>query len=272
VFEVYADGMDLVVFEEFGSGEAALHLSDELQRNALLQDQSYRRRFRKDYEKKWGGRVWQRDFYDATIVDCPDDSLNGRSFGHVAEEHSIHPADLFLDLVVEFGKKLRWHTVIANHRPHILEKIVKNKDSIISFADSGAHIRNMAYYNFPLRLMKIAWEKEQKGQTDFPMHTAVFRLTGELADWFDLDGGYIKEGVRADLSLINPDQFKQRLDAYHEAPMEGFGDISRMVNRNPRIVEKVWINGELAMDGETFHDDLGSERKFGQFLNARQGT
>jgi N-acyl-D-aspartate/D-glutamate deacylase len=30
-YEVYADGIDLVVFEEFGSGAAALHLRDELE-------------------------------------------------------------------------------------------------------------------------------------------------------------------------------------------------------------------------------------------------
>ena len=45
-FEVYADGIDLVVFEEFGSGAAALHLRDEVERNTLLQNEDYRRAFR----------------------------------------------------------------------------------------------------------------------------------------------------------------------------------------------------------------------------------
>ena len=62
-FEVYADGIDLVIFEEFGSGAAALHLQDEVERNELMQDEAYRHRFRKDYERKLGIRVWQRDFY-----------------------------------------------------------------------------------------------------------------------------------------------------------------------------------------------------------------
>ena len=31
-FEVYADGIDLVIFEEFGAGAAALHLRDEVER------------------------------------------------------------------------------------------------------------------------------------------------------------------------------------------------------------------------------------------------
>ena len=37
-------GISLPVFEEFGSGQAALHIADELARNALLSDTAYRRR------------------------------------------------------------------------------------------------------------------------------------------------------------------------------------------------------------------------------------
>ena len=82
-FEVYADGIDLVIFEEFGAGAAALHLRDEVERNELMRDEEYRRRFRKDYESKFGVRVWHRDFFDAEIVDCPDASVIGKSFGEV---------------------------------------------------------------------------------------------------------------------------------------------------------------------------------------------
>jgi N-acyl-D-aspartate/D-glutamate deacylase len=37
-FELYSDGIDLPVFEEFRAGTAALHLRDQLQRNKLLAD------------------------------------------------------------------------------------------------------------------------------------------------------------------------------------------------------------------------------------------
>lgn len=269
VFEVYADGMDLVVFEEFGSGEAALHLKDELERNALLKDQSYRRRFRKDYDKKWGGRVWQRDFYDAKVKSCPNTELEGLSFGEIADTRQLHPADLFLDLVVEFGSKLRWHTVIANDRPKVLERIVKNKDAVISFADSGAHIRNMAFYNFPLRLLKMSYEKTQRGENDFPIERAVYKLTGELADWFGLNAGYIKEGCRADLCIVNPEALSQDLDNYHEAPMEGFTGLDRMVNRNDGVIEQVFVNGLLAFEKGRFNEKFGKQKGYGQFLRSQ---
>ena len=103
-FEVYADGIDLVVFEEFGAGAAALHLRDEVERNELMRDEAYRREFRKDYDSKFGIRVWHRDFFDAEIVDCPDASVVGKSFGQVGEDRGgLHPVDAFLDLVLEHG-------------------------------------------------------------------------------------------------------------------------------------------------------------------------
>jgi N-acyl-D-aspartate/D-glutamate deacylase len=271
-FEVYADGIDLVIFEEFGAGQAALHLKEEVERNALMKDESYRRRFRRDYENKWGPRVWQRDFDDATVIECPDASIKGKSFGEIARQRKVHPVDLFLDLVVEFGSKLRWHTVIANYRKDKLEKLVKEKSLLISFADSGAHIRNMAYYNFPLRLLKLVYDAEQEGRHIMPMEDAVWRVTGELADWFRIDAGYIREGARADIVILQPEGLKQALDLYHEAPIEEFGGIERMVNRNPGLVDKVFVNGQLAFEDEGFVQGFGEQTGFGQFLSASQSV
>ena len=121
-FTVYADGIDLVVFEEFGAGAAALHLKDEVERNALLQDESYRRRFRKDYDNKFSPRIWHRNFYDAVIVGCPDEALIGKTFGAVGDLRGVHPVDAYLDLVVQYGTDLRWRTTIANHRPEVREE------------------------------------------------------------------------------------------------------------------------------------------------------
>ena len=94
------------------------------------------------------GGVWHRDFYDAVIVDAPDEAIIGMSFGDVGDERGIHPVDAFLDLVVEHGTKLRWKTTIANHRPDVLLKLASEDSGPIGFADSGAHLRNMAFYDF----------------------------------------------------------------------------------------------------------------------------
>ncbi len=218
-FEVYADGIDLVVFEEFGAGAAALHLRDEVERDELLRDEQYRRQFRKDYENKFGVRVWHRDFFDADIVDCPDDSVIGKSFGQVGRDRGgLHPVDAFLDLVVEHGRALRWRTTISNHRPDVLKKLARDPAIQMGFSDAGAHLRNMAFYNMGLRLLRHVRDAEKAGTPFMTIEQAVHRLTGELADWYRLDAGHLRVGDRADVVIVDPVRLDESLDALRREP------------------------------------------------------
>ncbi|WP_028111686.1 N-acyl-D-amino-acid deacylase family protein [Ferrimonas kyonanensis] len=266
-FTVYADGIDVVFFEEFGAGEMALDLKDELARNELLKDESYRRNFRKFYGEKLSPRVWQRDLSDAIIIDCPDASLVNKNFDEIARARGIHVVDLFLDLVVEFGQKLRWYTTVANHRKPVLKKLVADPNALISFSDAGAHIRNMSFYNLPLRMLKLVQESIDEQQPIMSMERAVWRLTGEQAQWLGVDAGTIRRGDRADVVVLDPAGFAQDLEAVHWAEMDNF-DLKRLVNRNPGIVKQVVINGKLAVDDERILPALGTEPGYGRFIAA----
>ncbi|MEI5675765.1 MULTISPECIES: N-acyl-D-amino-acid deacylase family protein [unclassified Nocardioides] len=267
-FEVYADGIDLVIFEEFGAGAQALHLQEKLARDTLMRDPSYRARFRKDYESKYGPRVWHRDFFDAQVVACPDESVVGKSFGQVGlERGGAHPVDAFLDLVLEHGTAMRWRTTISNHRPEILKKIAREPGVQMGFSDAGAHLRNMAFYNFGLRLLKHVHDAEQAGQPFMTMEHAVHRLTGELADWYDLDAGHLRLGDRADLFVLDPARLDSSLDEYAEAPVEQYDGLSRMVNRNDATVPLVMVGGRTVWRAGRASSLLGRERT-GRFLRA----
>ena len=267
-FTVYADGIDVVFFEEFGAGEMALDLKDKVERDELLKDENYRRDFRKFYGEKLSPRVWQRDFGDAVIIDCPDSSIVGKNFAEVAEQRSIHVVDLFLDLVVEFGTQLRWYTTVANHRKDVLLNMVKDKKSLITFSDAGAHIRNMAFYNLPLRMLKLIKETHDQGKPAMTMEEAVWRITGDQADWFGIDAGKIRQGDRADVVVIDPSKFDQDLEAVSWGEMENFS-LQRLVNRNPGLVKHVLINGRMAVDNEVIAEQLGKQMGYGKFLKAR---
>ncbi|MFF3228058.1 amidohydrolase family protein [Nocardia suismassiliense] len=268
-FEVYADGIDLVIFEEFGSGAAALHLADQVERNALMQDESYRRRFRKDYDAKFGMRVWHRDFFDAEIVSCPDDSVIGKTFGQVGlERGGTHPVDAFLDLVVAHGTKLRWRTTISNHRPKFLTRLGANPGVQLGFSDAGAHLRNMAFYNFGLRFLRRVHDAERAGTPFLSLERAVHRLTGELADWYGIDAGHLRAGDRADLAIIDPAHLDDSLDAYAESPVAQYDNLSRMVNRNDGAVSAVFIGGKYVFGDGTAAPILGTDRT-GRFLRSQ---
>ena len=267
-FTVYADGIDFVIFEEFGSGQEAMHLKDCVERDELMADQAYRRRFRKDYDQKFGIRVWHRDFFDAVITDCPDPSVIGKSFGQVGVDRGgIHPVDAFLDLVLEHGAKLRWYTTISNHRPEVLKKLATESYVQLGFSDAGAHLRNMAFYNMGLRLLKHVHDADEAGQPFMTVERAVHRLSGEIADWYGIDAGHLRTSDRADLSIIKPEHLDAALDEYAEERIDQYGGLSRMVNRNDNAVTAVFISGQqVVADGKPTRL-LGTVRT-GSFLRA----
>jgi len=268
-FQVHSDGIDLVVFEEFGSGRAALHLQEHVGRNELLQDPAYRDWFKRDFEKKFSPRVWHRDFEDAWITQCPDRSLVGRSVASIAAERDQHVVDTFLDLVMEHGQAMRWHTTVGNHRSKAMDFLVRRKGVTIGFSDAGAHLRNMAFYNFPIRLLERVRDAEATSKRPFlTLEQAVWKLTGELGDFYNLDAGRLQVGARADLVVLDPEGMHGTSD-YHEAYMDEFG-LSRMVNRNDAAVPATIISGRLVSEYGQIAAGLGETWGSGRFLPAHE--
>ncbi|MHA7666425.1 N-acyl-D-amino-acid deacylase family protein [Mycolicibacterium sp. HS_4_1] len=269
-FELYSDGIDLPVFEEFGAGTAALHLKDQLERNKLMADPEYRRRFRKSFDKKvLGPTLWHRDFHDSTIVECPDKSLVGKSFGQIADERGSHPLDAFLDVLVEHGERnTRWTTVVANHRPKQLDKLATEPSVHMGFSDAGAHLRNMAFYNYALRMLRRVHDADKSGRPFMTTEHAVHRLTGEVAEWFGLEAGTLRQGERADFVVIDPAGLNAELEAYHENSVEFYGGLSRMVNRSDSAVVATGVGGQVVFRDGEFVEGYGDTVKSGHYLPA----
>lgn len=271
VFDLWADGVDLVVFEEFEAGTAALHLTDAVQRSRLLEDAAYRKRFRRQWQNKLLPRAFHRNLEHTNILACPDESVVGKSFAEVAEARGDDALDVFLDLVARHGERLRWYSVMGNDRPEWLRWIVAHPDVLIGFSDAGAHLRNMAHYNFPLRLLKLVRDAEARGAPFMTTARAVQRLTSEIADWLGLDAGALVEGRRADVVVVDPAHLDD-VEAVHEEPMPEFGGLSRLVRRNDDAVRAVLVNGRVAARRGVPAEGLGTERGFGQVLTAGGGT
>lgn len=269
-FRVWADGIDLVVFEEFGAGREALHLREEVERNELLRDEAYRRRFRRDFDKRFSPRVWHRDFDDAEITECPDASLVGRHIGAVARERGLHPVDCYLDLVVEHGTRLRWKTNIANTRREVQDSLVDRPGVTIGFSDAGAHLRNMAFYNFGIRLLQRVHAAAEAGRPFLSVERAVHKLTGELGDFYQVDAGHIAVGDRADVVVVDPRGLDEGVDDYHEEAMPEFGGMRRMVNRNDAAVSATLVGGTVVYRDGAFVEGYGRTLRTGRFLRSRE--
>jgi N-acyl-D-aspartate/D-glutamate deacylase len=266
-FTVYYDGVDSVMFEEFPSGEALRNLAKELdQRDELISNPEFRENFKKEIKKKFAPKVWHKDLSKAVIIDCPDASLIGKNFYQIAEKKNIHPVDAFLDTIIQYDKKIRWTTTIANDRKERYKDLYNFKYNLISFSDAGAHLNNMAFYNFPLKMIKIVQDSIDKGTPIMSMEKCIWRLTKEQGDWFDLDRGHLAKGKMADLVIINPDKFQNITEHVEIDVIEEFDNYERLVNRNEGVVSSVLVGGKIIFENEQFAQDYGKSKKYGRFL------
>lgn len=266
-FRMWTDGLENPVIEEIGAGTEALHLAGRA-RTDLLQDPEYRTKFRRQWSNKIKGRAYHRDLAEAVIVGCPDASLEGKSFAEVASERGADRITTFLDLQAEFGNDLRWYTVVGNDRLKELEYVVTHPTVLIGFSDAGAHLRNMAYYDFPLHLLRLVVNAEAEGRTLMTREQAVHRVTGEIADYLGIDAGHLEVGRRADLVVVDPSTLDGRLDEITEEEMVGMPGLDRLVRRHDDCVPAVLVNGRITWRDGAFAEGFGDQRGFGRVLRA----
>lgn len=265
-FDIYTDGIENPVFEELGAGTEALHLEDLLARQQLMGSADYRARFAKQWRSKVAARAYHRDLSEARIVSCPDHDLDGKTFAEVAAERGEDALELFLDLQVRYGNDLRWYSVVANADPDKLGWITAHPSAMIGFSDAGAHLRNMAFYNFGLRMLKRVRDAEAAGRPFMSVQAAVHKLTGDIAEFHRIDTGRLAPGSRADVVVLDPTRLDDTVEDIHEEPMPAFEGLPRLVRRNDDTVKAVFVNGNLAWQGGEGAADLGTARRYGTFL------
>jgi N-acyl-D-aspartate/D-glutamate deacylase len=172
-------------------------------------------------------------------------------------------------LACQYREALKWTTCYGNERLPVMHKLLSSPWTQPGFADSGAHLRSIAQYNFPLRFLKYVRDAQLAGTPFMDLGQAVRRCSGELADFIGVESGYIRVGDRADLVIINPEGLTDELDDMSEAPMEVLG-LERVVKRNDAAVDATLINGRIAYRrGLEYPTELGQVQGYGRFLASR---
>lgn len=260
-FTNYCDGVFGPLFEEFPTGVEAIS-ADEKTRRAMFADAGYRKRFRKDW-KKQDARVFHKDLGDMFVVSAPDASMVGKSFRAIAKQRGVDEIELFMDLIRDHDRAIRWKTEVTNDRPGPRRELMASRYTLPGFNDSGAHNRNMAFQDGALQMLA----QMQAHPETMSMERAVHRLTGECAGWLGLDCGVLASGRVADLVVLDPHELAGDLGAPIELVDERIGGEMRMVKRN-RVVERVVIGGRVAFEKGAFAEDFGKKR-YGRLLRRK---
>ena len=289
-FKIWSDGLFNPLSEEIDEMRELIEtdLDDRQARVLILENEDFRKRFKKMWMKGKAGlnlaklkRLVNREDYafnrnlgDMFIDRCPISRWVGLSFQEVYDDikagnvpigfESIKDEpDFVLAMLKVFDTDLVWNTTSANRDPYQTRKLLMDPLLLPGFNDSGAHLTNMAFYDCNLRSLKIA---QEGGILD--VSYMVKRLTRDAANIFGIEGGQIKVGERADITIVNP----EKLDVYdgennvQRIYREDF-DHEQLVNRSDGVVTATIVSGRAIWHNSKFANDI-SKSKYGKCLLA----
>ena len=303
-FKVWSDGPVTPLAEEIPEMRALamLDLEDDEGRQALYSDPEFERQFKKMWRIGKGGfslsrikrflrledlalrrapeemtvdrspvAVWQGETFAAIIDRLKAFQETGAGARDDEEKAAFEAfptitddADFVFHALKIYDRKLYWHTVSANANEEVVRKLTMSPKFLPGFADSGAHLTNMAFYDINLRALKIAME--EKGEEGVAYMAR--RLTRDPAEFFGVRAGRMEIGEQADLVLIDPQALTQYQSEKHTR--REYRDIlehEQLVNRSDGVVAKVFIAGEPVFDEGAFGPSFET-RKLGRVLLA----
>jgi N-acyl-D-aspartate/D-glutamate deacylase len=260
-FTIYSDGPVTPLFEEFSTGAQLNGCKSRQERQQLWKSNSFCRQFRQEWLNKWR-KSFHRQLDLMEVVDCPEKGWQGLSFAEIAHQKQQEPVDFFIQALQTYDTDLRWVATGANDRLKPRLAMMQHPYIFPGFTDAGAHVRNLGYYDGALSLLK------QAVSTKFlTPEAAIYRVTGEPAQWFRLDTGVLKVGAKADIVLLDPNSLYQPISPQVEISDPVLDGEPRMVKRgSDEIVQTVYINGVRVVDQGKVSDRLGCE-KLGSVLS-----
>jgi N-acyl-D-aspartate/D-glutamate deacylase len=212
-FAIYADGPITPLFEEFAAGVELNSCATAEARRALWASDTFRARFRADWERR-EMRTFHRDPARMWIVASPEADHVGRSVAEIAAARGSTATATLIDLLATHDEQLRWVACGANERPAIRRRLLAHPHIHPGFTDAGAHSRNLAFFDGALAVLR-----EAVSTACMSPERAVARVTGEVARWFNLDAGELREGRRADLCFSLPPPCRHRCRRRSRSPI-----------------------------------------------------
>ena len=174
------------------------------------------------------------------------DSAEGphRSVADVARERGVDPVDAMIDLALEKDLDRFFLQPIANeNQDHALE-LIKHPRTVVTFSDSGAHVSQIMDASLQTHLLSH-WVRARQALT---LEQAVRMLSFEPAThWGFSDRGLIREGMAADLLVLDPDTVAPEMpEVVRDLPAG-----ARRLTQRARGIAATVVNGEVVLrDGK----------------------
>jgi N-acyl-D-aspartate/D-glutamate deacylase len=146
-----------------------------------------------------------------------------------------------IDIALERDFKVFFRQPLANEdQEHALE-MMRHPRSVVTFSDSGAHVAQIMDSSLQTHLLSH-WVREKQ---EFSFEQAVRLITYDTATAWGLhDRGLIREGMNADLLVIDPDTVAPLMPTVeHDLP----AGAKRLVQKSTGI-RYTLVNGQVMLE------------------------
>ncbi len=178
---------------------------------------------------------------DWDYVFAMDDMVYDKpSLAEMARQKNVKPVELMIDLALDKDLKFFFRTPIANEdQEHVLE-MIKHPRSVVTFSDSGAHVSQIMDSSLQTHLLSY-WVREKEALT---LEGAIRQITYNTATVWGLhDRGLLREGMKADVVVLNPDTVGPAMpELVHDLPSG-----ARRLKQTAEGILHTIVNGEVLL-------------------------
>ena len=172
------------------------------------------------------------------------------SVAGIAQEQNTDVMEVMYDLLVQGEGKELFYQPLGGYHTYDLEpqkKLLEHPNVLFGLSDGGAHCGVIADAGMPTFIM-THWGRDRTRGDKLSLEFIVKSLTSSTAEAFGMfDRGYLKEGLIADINIIDFDSLRlHRPEAIFDLPAGG----RRLVQR-PEGYEMTIKAGEIIFDNGT---------------------
>lgn len=205
-----------------------------------LGDTAIRARLRQDVEAQGLNNFGRIESWDGVRISISPDQPHyaGRTIGDIATERGADPFETALDYIVEDRGQTR--VLVTSMSEDDVRTMIKSPDVMVgsdgnSVAPHGTTGQGRPHPRFYGTFARILGHYVRELDL-LPLHTAIWKMTGASARALGLkDRGLIREGMRADIAIFDPDEIAER--ATYEEPHQLAGGVSAVLVNGIPVLE-----------------------------------
>jgi N-acyl-D-aspartate/D-glutamate deacylase len=154
-----------------------------------------------EYRRAIGAEARRPEFDRLYLMDGPLPPW--RTVAEESARRGCDPVELMIDLAVATEFRQCFFQPLSPEDPERLLPVLRRRDAIMTFSDSGAHVSQVCDSSIQTHLLSY-WVRQRQ---DFTLEEAVRMLTSAPAGAWGLpDRGRVAPGMMADLNVFDPDR------------------------------------------------------------------